>query len=149
MVLFAPSSKGSVLSVWKQFSRSNIFRHRPNSCSALSLKIGPAIFHLLTRKKQMKNRLAMEKIKITGVNIWLKRSQLIKPRQPRTTKFINQSQGRLLFTQKFWLALPEMGKRSPQILDLNIRNLAFGSAMSALLNLQFPCPERGLINSGT
>ena len=148
MVLFAPSSEGSVSSVWKQFSRLNIFRHCPNSCSALSLKIGPEIFHLLTRKKQKKNKLAIEKIKITGASIWLNRSQLIKPRQPRTTKFINQSHGRLLFSQVFWLALLKMGKRSPQLLDLNMRNLAFGSAMSALLNLQFPCPVRGLINSG-
>ena len=53
------------------FHALNTFRHHPNSCFALSLKIGPAIFHLLTRKKQMKNRLAMEKIKITGVSIWL------------------------------------------------------------------------------
>ena len=148
MVLFGPSSERSVSPVWKQFSCSNIFRHRPNYCFALNLKIGPAIFHLLTRKKQMKNRLA-KKIKITGDSIWLNRSQFIKPKQPRTTKFIKQSHGRLLFSQVFWLALLEMGKRSPQLLDLNMRNLAFGSAMSALLNLQFPCPERGLINSGT
>ena len=148
MVLFGPSSERSVSSVWKQFSRSNIFRYRPNSCFALNLKIGPPILHLLTQKKQMKNRLATKKIKITGVSIWLNRSQFIKPKQPRTTKFINQSHGRLLFSQVFWLALQEMGKRSPQLLDLNIRNLAFCSAMSALLNLQFSCPVRGLINSG-
>ena len=148
MILFGPSSEVSVSPVWKWFSRLNIFRHRPNTCFALSLKIGPTIFHLLTRKKQMKNRLATKKIKITGDSIWLNRSQFIKPKQPRTTKFINQSHGRLLFSQVFWLALLKMGKRSPQLLDLNMRNLAFGSAMSALLNLQFPCPVRGLINSG-
>ena len=142
MVLFAPPSQGSVSSIWKQFSRLNIFRHCLNSCSALSLKIGPEIFHLLTRKKQMKNRLAMEKIKITGVSIWLKCSRLINPKQPRTTNIINQSHGRLLFPPKFWLTIPEMVKRSPQSLYFNMGNLTLGVAMSGFDDFAISMPRK-------
>jgi hypothetical protein len=90
----------------------------------------------------MKNRLTIEKIEITGVRIWLNCSQLINPRQPRTTKFINQSHGRLIFPPNFPLALPVMVQRSPQFLYLNIRNLTFSFARSGFDDLAISVPRK-------
>ena len=90
----------------------------------------------------MKNRLAMEKIKITGVSIWLKCSRLINPKQPRTTNIINQSHGRLLFPPKFWLTIPEMVKRSPQSLYFNMGNLTLGLAMSGFDDFAISMPRK-------
>ena len=88
----------------------------------------------------MKNRQTIERTEITGVSIWFNRSQLINPRQPRTTKLINQSHGRLLFPPDFSLALPVMVKRSPQFLYLYMRNLTFCFARSGFDDFAISMP---------
>ena len=90
----------------------------------------------------MKNRLTIEKIEITGISIWLNLPQLINPRQPRTTKFINQSHVRLLFPPDLSLALPVMVKRSPQFLYLNMRNLTFGFARIGFDDFAISMPRK-------
>ena len=90
----------------------------------------------------MKNRQTIERTEITGVSIWFNRSQLINPRQPRTTKLINQSHGRLLFPPDFSLALPVMVKRSPQFLYLYMRNLTFCFARSGFDDFAISMPRK-------
>ena len=90
----------------------------------------------------MKNILTIERTEITGVSIWFNRSQLINPRQPRTTKLINQSHGRLLFPPDFLLALPVMVKRSPQFLYLYMRNLTFCFARSGFDDFAISMPRK-------
>ena len=90
----------------------------------------------------MKNRQTIERTEITGVSIWFNRSQLINPRQPRTTKLINQSHGRLLFPPDFSLALLVMVKRSPQFLYLNMRNLTFGFARIGFDDFAISMPRK-------